>query len=137
MRRSDERLIAEYAAAAEEYDRKWKFYIEATVRETLARLALRGDERVLDVGCGTGALLREVDSRYPGAKLAGIDPVAPMLAGRLAHGLGGRAAMAGRQLRRRRFLQCISLHDQPETRAGRDVARACAGRKDRDHGLVR
>jgi ubiquinone/menaquinone biosynthesis C-methylase UbiE len=80
MRRSDERLIAEYAAAADEYDRKWKFYIEATVRETLARLALRGAERALDVGCGTGSLLGEIGARYPGAKLAGIDPVAPMLA---------------------------------------------------------
>jgi ubiquinone/menaquinone biosynthesis C-methylase UbiE len=79
MRQSDERLIAEYAAAAGEYDRKWKSYVDATIRETLARLDLRGDERVLDVGCGTGELLRQIGARYPGAKLAGIDPVAPML----------------------------------------------------------
>ena len=34
---------------------------------------------MLDVGCGTGELLRQIGARYPGAKLAGIDPVAPML----------------------------------------------------------
>ena len=80
MRQSDERLIAEYSAAAQSYDRRWRFYVDATIRETLARLDLRGDERVLDVGCGTGALLRRINERYPDAKLAGIDPVAPMLA---------------------------------------------------------
>jgi ubiquinone/menaquinone biosynthesis C-methylase UbiE len=80
MRQSDERLIAEYGAAAGQYDRKWKSYVDATIRETLARLELRGGERVLDVGCGTGELLRQIGVRHPDAKLAGIDPVAPMLA---------------------------------------------------------
>lgn len=80
MKKSDQRLIAEYSAAAADYDRRWKFYVDATVRETLARLELRGDERVLDVGCGTGVLLEEIRARYPKAKLSGIDPAAPMLA---------------------------------------------------------
>jgi len=80
MRQSDRRLIAEYGAVAGDYDRKWKSYVEATIRETLARLELRGDERVLDVGCGTGELLRQIGVRHPGAKLAGIDPVPAMLA---------------------------------------------------------
>ena len=79
MKQSDQRLMAEYSAAAADYDRRWRFYIEATIRETLTRLLLRGEERVLDVGCGTGALLKEIRARYPGTKLAGIDPVAPML----------------------------------------------------------
>ncbi len=80
MRASDKKLIAEYSASAIEYDRKWRFYIDATTRETLARLALRGEERVLDVGCGTGEFLRQVHERYPRARLAGVDPVPQMLA---------------------------------------------------------
>lgn len=80
MKQSDQRLRAEYSAAAADYDRRWRFYIEATIRETLARLPLRGDERVLDVGCGTGELLGRIRARYPGTTLAGIDPVPEMLA---------------------------------------------------------
>src|SRR5437868_567594 len=72
-------LLAEYAAAAADYDRRWAFYIEATTRETLARLPMRGDERVLDVGCGTGELLRRLSTQHPKARLAGVDPVADML----------------------------------------------------------
>jgi ubiquinone/menaquinone biosynthesis C-methylase UbiE len=73
-------VVAEYAAEAAAYDRKWAFYIEATTRETLVRMPLRGDERVLDVGCGTGELLSSIAERHSRAKLAGIDPVAEMLA---------------------------------------------------------
>jgi ubiquinone/menaquinone biosynthesis C-methylase UbiE len=36
--------------------------------------------RVLDVGCGTGALLRRLGARLPGADLAGVDPAPRMLA---------------------------------------------------------
>lgn len=72
-------VIAEYSRLAQEYDRKWAFYIEATTRETLRRLSIRPKDRVLDVGCGTGALLQQLRIAYPAAQLAGVDPVPEML----------------------------------------------------------
>ena len=77
---AEDALAAEYARLAPEYDAKWSFYIEATTRETLARLSLRPTERLLDVGCGTGALLHRLADSHPAARLAGVDPVPEMLA---------------------------------------------------------
>lgn len=73
-------IIQEYGRLAPHYDTRWSFYIEATTRETLDRLTLRPGERLLDVGCGTGALLHPLSQRYPGAQLTGVDPVPEMLA---------------------------------------------------------
>ena len=73
-------VVAEYARAAERYDEKWAFYLEATTRETLRRLPMTPAARVLDVGCGTGELLRRLRAKYPDAALAGLDPVPEMLA---------------------------------------------------------
>jgi len=73
-------VVAEYAKAAERYDEKWAFYVEATTRETLRRMPMTAGARVLDVGCGTGELLRRLRAKYPHAVLAGLDPVAEMLA---------------------------------------------------------
>ena len=73
-------VVAEYARAAEHYDEKWAFYVEATTRETLRRLPMTPAARVLDVGCGTGELMRRLRAKYPDAVLAGLDPVAEMLA---------------------------------------------------------
>src|SRR5687767_1774745 len=73
-------VIAEYAKAAERYDEKWAFYVEATTRETLRRTPMTPSSRVLDVGCGTGELLRRLRAKFPDAVLAGLDPVPEMLA---------------------------------------------------------
>ena len=70
----------EYARNAQDYDRRWWFYVESTTRETIARLDMKPADRVLDVGCGTGELLARLAVRYPEATLAGIDPVPEMLA---------------------------------------------------------
>ncbi len=72
-------VVQEYGKAAKDYDKKWSFYVEATTRETLARLEMRPTERVLDIGCGTGELLARLAAKYPDARLAGLDPVPEML----------------------------------------------------------
>ncbi|HEX3526605.1 MAG TPA: class I SAM-dependent methyltransferase [Thermoanaerobaculia bacterium] len=70
----------EYSRLAPVYDAKWSFYIDATIRATLDRLSLRNSDRVLDVGCGTGALLDRLAQDHPAARLTGVDPVPEMLA---------------------------------------------------------
>ena len=42
-------------------------------RAVLDRIAFRGDERVLDAGCGSGRLTAELPARVPGGHVVGID----------------------------------------------------------------
>ncbi|MBX9582966.1 MAG: class I SAM-dependent methyltransferase [Gemmataceae bacterium] len=49
-------------------------------RDVLARLALGRDERLIDVGCGTGRLLAEAALSHPGVAAVGIDPDPGVLA---------------------------------------------------------
>src|SRR4051812_6203877 len=73
-------VVTEYARLAPDYDAKWSFYVEATTRETLARLNLRPADHLLDVGCGSGALLHRLAQSSAAPRLAGVDPVPEMLA---------------------------------------------------------
>ena len=71
----------EYAHLADDYDRRWADYIAATGEATLRPLTLRSGDRLLDVGCGTGVLLEQVRSRWPGVHTMGADLSGEMLAG--------------------------------------------------------
>lgn len=83
----------EYARTAADYDRRWARYVAASVRETLRPLALRPGDRLLDVGCGTGALLAAVRRQAPGVEATGVDLTPEML--RVARGkLGGGTGLA-------------------------------------------
>jgi len=49
-------------------------------RELIARLNLRGDERVLDVGCGDGKVSAEIARAVPNGLVVGVDASAEMIA---------------------------------------------------------
>jgi trans-aconitate 2-methyltransferase len=61
------------------YDRLAGLPHDAWAEQILDRLALRGDETVLDAGCGTGRMLARVRERYPEARLIGVDASQAML----------------------------------------------------------
>ena len=74
-----EPVIREYAELAAEYDRRWAFYINATLRGTLKRLDIKPTDRLLDIGCGTGSLLQAISIKYPSVNLVGLDLCKEML----------------------------------------------------------
>ncbi|MEO8754665.1 MAG: methyltransferase domain-containing protein [Casimicrobiaceae bacterium] len=71
---------SEYARLAPRYDRRWARYIARTARETLAEVRPKPGQRVLDAGCGSGALLEALLSMQPGVRAAGLDASDAMLA---------------------------------------------------------
>jgi len=60
--------------------RKWK-YASNIRKQIFDTLALHGDEKVLDVGCGSGVLLNEAAKRLTTGKALGIDIWAPHTGG--------------------------------------------------------
>jgi ubiquinone/menaquinone biosynthesis C-methylase UbiE len=78
-----DRDVAAFDARAANYEQGWLGRFHREVVERTAAVALSARPRptkILDVGCGTGYLLRVMASRCPGAvELAGIDPAAAMV----------------------------------------------------------
>lgn len=52
----------------------------AMANEQLRSLTLRGDERVLDVGCGDGKITAQIAERVPAGSVIGVDPSKDMIA---------------------------------------------------------
>ncbi|HEY0010891.1 MAG TPA: class I SAM-dependent methyltransferase [Candidatus Paceibacterota bacterium] len=48
-------------------------------RHIVKDLMLNAGDSVLDIGCGTGTVLRQLQAKYPGARLHGIDPSKEMV----------------------------------------------------------
>lgn len=72
-------VAAHYAFLAPIYDRIWARYLEATLSRTIAMMALRGNESILDVGCGTGELERRIVQVHPQQPMVGLDLTQAML----------------------------------------------------------
>jgi ubiquinone/menaquinone biosynthesis C-methylase UbiE len=68
-----------YNDIAPVYDKRWSFYIKATIRETVKRLDLQPSDRILDVGCGTASLFQPILAEFPSVQLIGVDISTSML----------------------------------------------------------
>jgi ubiquinone/menaquinone biosynthesis C-methylase UbiE len=77
------RDLAAYDDRAGSYDHGWRGRLHHVISErtaALATAAVPAPQHVLDVGCGTGYLLRVLAGRFPGAQsLAGIDAAPNMI----------------------------------------------------------
>ena len=77
------RDLAAYDDRAGQYDRGWRGRLHHAIGDRTAALATStaaSPQRVLDVGCGTGYLLRTLAGRYPEAEqFAGIDAAPNMI----------------------------------------------------------
>ncbi|HEX7949024.1 MAG TPA: class I SAM-dependent methyltransferase [Candidatus Limnocylindrales bacterium] len=72
---------ARYDALAGSYARHWGPVIRPAALALLDRIdeAMVGDIRVLDLGTGTGTLAVQALTRWPSARVTGVDPSRPML----------------------------------------------------------
>jgi ubiquinone/menaquinone biosynthesis C-methylase UbiE len=77
------RDLAAFDDRARSYDQGWRGRLHHVISERTAALAaatVAAPQHVLDVGCGTGYLLRVLAGHYPGAQaLAGIDAAPNMI----------------------------------------------------------
>ncbi len=83
MRMARHRDIDRFNRWASAYDRHWmQRLIFGRVQEMtlqLAALEVARPTAILDVGCGTGRLLRSAAVRFPGARLVGVDAAIEMV----------------------------------------------------------
>ena len=76
--------ISRFQRWSRRYERSWlqsRFFRPAqqTVLEVMEQHISTPPNAVLDVGCGTGRLLRSIHERWPDAALTGVDPTAGMV----------------------------------------------------------
>lgn len=78
-----ERDVAEFDERAATYEQGWLGRFHRKIAERTVTIALASQPspmRILDIGCGTGYLLRVIASRCPDVvELAGVDPAAAMV----------------------------------------------------------
>ncbi|MEM7022166.1 MAG: class I SAM-dependent methyltransferase [Pseudomonadota bacterium] len=73
-------IVREFDAKAPHYEtNRLATWYKAHAREIVDRLELPPGSLVLDVGCGSGYLLREIVKRFPGVDGAGVDLAPAMI----------------------------------------------------------
>ena len=77
----DPGFVAAFNKAADTYDQRHGATCGVAHRLALAAVDAHGTvpQSVLDIGCGTGALLDRVAQRWPQARLRGVDPAQRMI----------------------------------------------------------
>ncbi|MDA3920186.1 MAG: hypothetical protein PF501_05845 [Salinisphaera sp.] len=66
LSRVQDHVVKEYERLSRIYDAKRSFDVEATSRETTKRLDLHDDDRLFEVGYGTGMLPDLLSAAHPG-----------------------------------------------------------------------
>ena len=77
-----DRDVGAFDKRARGYEKGWLGGLHRDISDKVADIALasnRQPEQVLDIGCGTGYLLRKLSSQLPDAELCGIDPAPQMV----------------------------------------------------------
>lgn len=72
-------LVRRYARGAPHYDRRWRYYNQATLTATLESIPREKVQRLLNVGCGTGLLEQAVEDLFPKTQVTGLDLSLEML----------------------------------------------------------
>lgn len=84
--RQDSSVSAQYDAWARVYDWFWARYMNGTLPVVRRMADAKPNERMLDLACGTGELLRRIAKDVPGVALRGVD-LAPKMVERARHKL--------------------------------------------------
>lgn len=84
----DPSVTAQYDGWARVYDLFWRRYMNQTLPVAQQAAAVGASEKVLDVACGTGELLRRIVEDTPGAELTGVD-LAPNMVEQARYKLAG------------------------------------------------
>lgn len=69
-----------YNFLAKIYDRIYASYVRKTVQSAFQAISLRGGEKILDIGCGTGELEKALLQKNPNLSIVGVDISSDMLA---------------------------------------------------------
>jgi ubiquinone/menaquinone biosynthesis C-methylase UbiE len=89
------RVRDEFDELAPVYEERWRTYTERSNEATIRRVPFGPSMRLLDVGAGTGLLLRKIADRFPAAQLTGLDlSLAMALTARRSQGEGGSIVAA-------------------------------------------
>jgi SAM-dependent methyltransferase len=135
-----DRDVGRFGRWASTYDEHWlqPRFFEPVREDTLRRAALLAPDprRVLDVGCGTGALLRKATERFPRADLSGVDPAPGMVEAAREAWRGDRPARFVRAAAERLpfedgefdlVMSTVSFHHWQDQQAGlREIGRVLA-----------